>query len=552
MAAHSLSSLAPPAGPVVLAILDGVGWGPGDAGDAVHLARKPTLQRLWQQYPTRTLRAHGKAVGLPSDADMGNSEVGHNALGAGRVFEQGAALVNQALASGAVWRGETWRWLVAPLVGHGGTLHLCGLLSDGNVHAHIAHVEALLRQAAADGVRRVRIHALADGRDVADPSFEGYVQAIEAVCAELGGLGCDAQIASGGGRMAVTMDRYEADWPMVQRGWRLHVHGEGEAFASVTAALATLRQRPGGGSDQSLGGFVIADAAGPIGRVEDGDAFVLWNFRGDRALQLTRAFEEGEGFDAFERGRRPAVRFAGMMQYDGDLHLPARYLVEPPAIDQTMGEFLAAAGRTTLAVSETQKFGHVTYFWNGNRSGVLAPGCERYIEIPSDRVPFDQTPAMKAREICDAVLLALEGPQRWDFVRLNFANGDMVGHTGKLEATVAAIEAVDRELGRLLDKVLALGGILVVTADHGNADDMWMRNGKGQPQRHADGSVQPRTAHTLNPVPLTIADARPQPPWRLRADLADAGLANVAATLLMLMGIAVPPIYAPSLVVSQP
>ena len=541
---------AKPAGPVVLAVLDGVGWGPRDDGDAVHLATKPSLHDLWTSRPTRTLRAHGTAVGLPSDADMGNSEVGHNALGAGRIFEQGAALVNQSLASGALLRGETWRWLVEPLTGGAGTLHLCGLLSDGNVHAHIAHVEALIRGAAEAGVRRIRLHPLADGRDVDDPSFERYVTQIEAVLGEVSAAGCDARIASGGGRMAITMDRYEADWAMVERGWAIHVHGQGEQFVSVGEALRTLRQRTSGRSDQNLEGFVIADANGPIGQVQDGDAFVLWNFRGDRAIELTRAFQDDE-FRYFDRGRRPQVRYAGMMQYDGDLHLPTRFLVEPPAIDRVLGEYLAAAGLRSFACSETQKFGHVTYFWNGNRSGLLAPGQERYVEIPSDRIAFDQAPQMKAREIADAMLAALDDQPRWDFLRCNFANGDMVGHTGLLEATVTAVEAVDTALGRLRERVEALGGVLIVTADHGNADDMWTRGKKGEPLRLADGSPQPKTSHTLAPVPLTIADYRKDCPWQLRSDLPQAGLANVAATVIELLGFQPPSDYEPSLIEPQ-
>ncbi len=536
-----------PQGPVVLVILDGVGFGPKDGGDAVHLATTPHLDALWQGSPTRTLRAHGTAVGLPSDADMGNSEVGHNALGAGRVFEQGAALVNQAIGSGRLFAGDTWRWLVDPLRA-GGTLHLCGLLSDGNVHAHVDHVHALVRRAASDGVRRVRLHTLADGRDVQDPSFERYVEGLQSVCADVRSLGCDAAIASGGGRMAITMDRYEADWPMVARGWQLHVHGQGESFPSVQSALLTLRARPGGQSDQTLGGFVIADDNGPIGPVQDGDAFVLWNFRGDRAIELSKAFDQGSDFDGFDRGRRPQVRYAGMMQYDGDLKLPARFLVEPPAIDRTLGEFLAHLGLRSFAVSETQKYGHVTYFWNGNKSGVLAPELERYAEVPSDRVSFDRAPAMKAKEIADLLLSALDDRPGFAFLRCNLANGDMVGHTGDLAATVSAVETVDAQVGRLRAAVLARGGILVVTADHGNADDMWMRDGKGRPILRADGSVQPKTSHTLAPVPLSICDSRSPAPWTLRSDVPQAGLANVAATLLNLLGYGAPQDYAPSLI----
>jgi 2,3-bisphosphoglycerate-independent phosphoglycerate mutase len=524
---------AKPAGPVVLAVLDGVGWGPRDDGDAVHLATKPSLHDLWTSRPTRTLRAHGTAVGLPSDADMGNSEVGHNALGAGRIFEQGAALVNQSLASGALLRGETWRWLVEPLTGGAGTLHLCGLLSDGNVHAHIAHVEALIRGAAEAGVRRIRLHPLADGRDVDDPSFERYVTQIEAVLGEVSAAGCDARIASGGGRMAITMDRYEADWAMVERGWAIHVHGQGEQFVSVGEALRTLRQRTSGRSDQNLEGFVIADANGPIGQVQDGDAFVLWNFRGDRAIELTRAFQDDE-FRYFDRGRRPQVRYAGMMQYDGDLHLPTRFLVEPPAIDRVLGEYLAAAGLRSFACSETQKFGHVTYFWNGNRSGKF--DGETWQEVPSDVVPFEQRPWMKAAEIADAMIAALQSGQ-YRTLRCNFANGDMVGHTGNFEAATIAVEAVDLSLARVLQAVDAAGGVALITADHGNADEMFELDKKTkQPAQNPDGSFKAKTAHTLNPVPLILYDNVSSGKLGLK-QTETAGLSNIAATVANLLGL---------------
>lgn len=543
---------APPApqGPTVIAIMDGVGRGPGDAGDAVHLARTPHLDALWASAGTRTLRAHGVAVGLPTDADMGNSEVGHNALGAGRVVRQGAALVQDALATGALFEGDDWRWLVArPAADASVTLHLCGLLSDGNVHAHIDHVFALINGAAEAGVQRVRIHALADGRDVADPSYERYLKALDAHLTPHLTAGRDYRLASGGGRMVVTMDRYEADWSIVARGWSAHVAGQAPGFPSWQAALQTLRSEPGGQSDQSLAAFCIQDSTGgACGAVQPGDSFMLWNFRGDRAIELTRAFDEGAEFSGFERGLPADVRFAGMMQYDGDLRLPRRYLVAPPVIDKTMGEYLVGAGLSSLAVSETQKFGHVTYFWNGNRSEPLDPDLDRWLEIPSDRVSFNQAPAMKAREITDAILEAMAQPNPPDVIRLNWANGDMVGHTGDLAATIAAMEVVDAEVGRLADAVRASGGVLLLTADHGNADDMWLRDKAGVAKLRPDGGPQPRTSHTLAPVPLTVMDAREPSPWRLRTDLPEAGLANVAATVLTLLGYQPPAHMAASVV----
>ncbi len=523
-----------PRGPVVCVVMDGVGIGPADDGDAVAMAHTPTLDWLRGSAPTGRLLAHGTAVGMPSDGDMGNSEVGHNALGAGRIFDQGAKLVNHALRSGAAFEGRVWKEAVARVQRSGEPLHLLGLLSDGNVHSHIEHLFALLRRAAQDGVVACRVHALLDGRDVPARSALTYVEQLESVLASLNEGGRDYRVASGGGRMTVTMDRYEADWAMVERGWALHVRGAGRQFSSLREAIDTLYSESDRG-DQDLEGFVIADQGTAVGPIRDGAAVLLFNFRGDRAIEISKAFE-AESFDGFDRGARPDVLFAGMMQYDGDEHIPARFLVEPPSIEHTMGEQLAATGKRQLAISETQKFGHVTYFWNGNRSGMFEPSLERYIEIPSDRVPFDERPWMKAAEITDALVGELRA-QPYDFARVNYANGDMVGHTGKLDASRLAVETVDLCLARLVPVVRDLGGVLVVTADHGNADQMFDRK---------NGTKKPRTSHSLNPVPLHIFD--PERGLALDPDaMRGATLGNVAATCLELMGLQVPSDYARSL-----
>ncbi|MEZ4463371.1 MAG: 2,3-bisphosphoglycerate-independent phosphoglycerate mutase [bacterium] len=502
-------------------------------------ARTPVLDGLLARSCV-PLAAHGRAVGLPSDDDMGNSEVGHNALGAGRVFAQGASLVEAALASGELARGETWRWLIEGAHASGEPLHLIGLLSDGNVHSHERHLWALLDAAAAAGLPRVRVHILLDGRDVEEHSALVYVERLEARLAALNGAGRDYRIASGGGRMWITMDRYEADWAMVERGWAIHVRGEGRRFSSAGAAIEALRAEHPGVSDQYLPGFVVGDAAGPAGPIRPGASVCLFNFRGDRAVEICRAFED-EAFDAFSRGPRPAVRFAGMMQYDGDLKLPRRFLVTPPAIDRTLGEYLVHQGIGQFACSETQKFGHVTYFWNGNRSGRLDESLEVWEEIPSDLISFDERPWMKAAEITDATLRALR-TGRFRHARINYANGDMVGHTGDLAAATLAVEVVDWALGRLLRGISALGGVALVTADHGNCDEMF--------QRHKDGSLdasRPRTSHTLNAVPLSLFDPHGVVPAALAAGEGRPGLANVAATVLDLLGFSAPDGYAPSL-----
>ncbi len=531
-------------GPLVLAILDGVGIGAGDEGDAVKLARTPTLDRLWVPGARAQLRAHGTAVGLPSDDDMGNSEVGHNALGAGVVHAQGALLVGRAIASGALFEGATWRALVERCRKHQSTLHFIGLLSDGNVHSHVDHLEALLGAAARAGVQKLAVHALLDGRDVPPTSALTYVDRLETFLAGLRAGGVDARIASGGGRMVTTMDRYEADWRIVERGWRAHVQGDARRFASTRQAVETFRDEAPGIIDQDLPPFVI-DGASPMA---DGDAVVMFNFRGDRAIEISRAFEEDD-FAPFDRVRRPDVLYAGMMEYDGDLHIPGRYLVTPPLIERTMGELLARTGVPQLAISETQKYGHVTYFWNGNRSGKFDDASETYVEIPSDRVPFDQRPWMKAAEITDRLIDELRtGKHR--LARVNYANGDMVGHTGSFDAAVVAVETVDLQLARLVRAVDQLGGILVVTADHGNADEMYQKQKDGSVDRDKQTGVPvAKTSHTLNPVPFMIHDAARGDRYEIDAErAADAGIANVTATCLELLGFEAPSELAPSIV----
>ncbi len=529
-------------GPVVIVVMDGYGLPKTEAGSAIAAARKPNLDRLFATCPHVRLRAHGTAVGMPSDEDMGNSEVGHNALGAGQVYAQGAALVSDAIAAGAIWQGQAWQEIVAGAKAGRGVIHFMGLFSDGNVHSHIDHLKAMVAQAKAEGVRTVRVHALLDGRDVPETSALDYVEPFEAFLEELSTGGFDARIASGGGRQCITMDRYEANWAMVGRGWRTHVLGEGPQFPDAAAAVRGLREKHPGTIDQDLPEFVVAEGGKPIGTIEDGDSVVFYNFRGDRAIEITRAFEEA-AFDKFDRVRAPKVTYAGMLQYDGDLKLPARFLVSPPAIKDTMGEWFGKAGITQFACSETQKYGHVTYFWNGNRSGKFEG--ETYQEVPSDVVPFEQRPWMKAAEIADAMIAALRSGQ-FKTLRCNFANGDMVGHTGNFRAATMAVEAVDLALGRLLQAVDAAGGVALITADHGNADEMYELDKKtGQPALNKDGSFKAKTAHTLNPVPLILC-GKAAAGLGLR-QTETAGLSNIAATVANLLGLEKHPAWDESL-----
>ncbi len=531
-------SFAPRSGPVLVIVADGVGVAPADPSNAVTEAYTPTLDGLASSDHYTELAAHGEAVGLPSDDDMGNSEVGHNAIGAGRIFDQGAKLVNRALADGSLFQSSVWTDAIGRA--KDGTLHLLGLHSDGNIHSHNDHLYQLLRQAAASGVTRARVHILHDGRDTPARSALTYIERTEAVLAEINAEhGADYRIASGGGRMTITMDRYEADWDMVERGYRCHVHGIGRPFVSAAEAVETMYGESDAG-DQYLDEFVVVDADGsPVGSMADGDAVILYNFRGDRAIEISRAFEEAD-FAIFDRsadGRpNPEVSYAGMLQYDGDLQVPKRYLVEPPAIDRTMGEFLCAEGIHSFAVSETQKFGHVTYFWNGNRSGYIDESLETYVEIPSDNVEFNKTPGMKLREITAETIRLLQSG-RYQFGRINFPNGDMVGHTGDLQATIEAMEVLEECVAKLMSVINELGGVLIYTADHGNADVMYTES---------DGVRVPKTSHTLSPVPFAIYDPSFDGEYRLDPP-ADAGLSHVASTVFNLLGFQAPEDYQPSL-----
>ncbi|MCE5256454.1 MAG: 2,3-bisphosphoglycerate-independent phosphoglycerate mutase [Spirochaetaceae bacterium] len=521
-------------GPVVLVIMDGVGYGKYKEGDAVADADMRHFRALESSCPSTRLKAHGKAVGLPSDDDMGNSEVGHNAIGCGRVFSQGAKLVNNSIQSKSMFSGAVWEKLISNVLTTGGTLHFIGLFSDGNVHSHIEHLKAMLEEALAEGVKKARIHILLDGRDVGAQSALDYVIPFEEFLAGLNSKGADYRIASGGGRQYITMDRYGADWEMVERGWNCHVKGIGRRFKSAQEAIETYRRENPQVIDQDIHEFVVFDEKGPVGPIQDGDSVVFFNFRGDRALEITRAFEE-ENFSKFDRGTKPKVFYAGMMQYDGDLGIPANYLVSPPAIDRTVGEYVASTGLKSLAISETQKYGHVTYFFNGNRTEKFSEELEDYVEIPSDRVPFEQRPWMKCAEITDKVISSIQSGT-YDFIRLNYPNGDMVGHTGVYQAVVCAMESMDLQLGRLAEAIKSAGGIMILTADHGNSDDMYEHDKKsGKVEMDSNGEPRAKTSHSLNPVPCVIYDPDYKGEYAKQLE-AGLGISSLAATCIALLG----------------
>ncbi|MBR3979073.1 MAG: 2,3-bisphosphoglycerate-independent phosphoglycerate mutase [Oscillospiraceae bacterium] len=517
--------------PIVLVVMDGVGKGDGGSGDAVAMAKTPTLDKLLSTCPHTYLKAHGTAVGLPSDEDMGNSEVGHNALGCGQVYSQGAKLVGESIENGTLFASQTWKDLVENAL-TGKAMHFLGLLSDGNVHSNISHLIALLKGAKTAGVQKAYCHILLDGRDVPATSALEYVGQLEAVLAELSEEGFDYAIASGGGRMQITMDRYEANWGMVEAGWRTHVQGQGRQFASAAQAIETYRAETGC-IDQDLPAFVVARDGAPVAKIQNGDSVVLFNFRGDRAQEISLAFDRKD-FDKFDRGDYTGVKFAGMLQYDGDLNIPENYLVQPPVIQNTLTEVLCQAGITEFAVSETQKYGHVTYFWNGNRSGKVDESLEEYVEIPSDVVPFEQAPAMKCVEVTEVLVEAMKS-KKFGFLRCNYPNGDMVGHTGAMAAVITSMEAMDACLQKVLDTADACGYTVLFTADHGNADQM---------TEEKKGKVSVRTAHSLNPVPFIIYDKDND--WKLRDG--SYGLANVAPTVVKMMGLTAPSCWEDSMI----
>lgn len=535
-------------GPVMVVVMDGVGLAPDTISNAVKSAYTPNLDMLMGKYPMVPLKAHGTAVGLPSDDDMGNSEVGHNALGAGQVFAQGAKLVSNSIESGKMFASETWKKLIANVKDNHSTLHFLGLFSDGNVHSHIDHLKAMVTEAKKEGVTRVRIHILLDGRDVGETSALDYINPFEAFLDGLRDADFDVMIASGGGRMQITMDRYEANWHMVEEGWKTHVLGIGRQFASAAEAVTTYRNELHV-IDQDLPAFVIAKDGKPVGTIEDGDSVIFYNFRGDRSIEISKSFDAPEGqFDKFDRVRVPKVIYAGMLEYDGDLHIPKNYLVSPPEITNTMGEYLADTGIPVLAISETQKYGHVTYFWNGNRSGKFNDKLETYIEVPSDVVPFEQRPWMKCAEITDKLIEALRSG-KYKFLRVNYPNGDMVGHTGSLAATRCSMEALDLQIGRLLPVIDELGGVAIITADHGNADEMFEMDKKtGLPKVDKNGKMKAKTSHTLNPVPCIFYDNTPaKEHYRVKTE-GQFGLSDVAATVVNLLGYEKPAMWDDSII----
>lgn len=547
-----LPTFSPRPGPVVLIILDGFGIGKKDKGDAIFLAQPQNIYQYMKESQEKRLyvelKAHGPAVGLPSDEDMGNSEVAHNAMGSGQIYNQGAKLVNESIENGRIFTSPSWKEVVDQTAKVNKTIHLIGLLSDGNVHSHIKQLFKILDGIVASGGKRIRIHPLLDGRDVPPDSGLNFIAQLESKLAELRNqFKVDAQIGSGGGRMCVTMDRYESDWNIVKRGWDAHVRGIVAPsditpqypgyFKSAKEAIETARKVFPEKLDQFNPPFVIIDDKNqPVGKMVDGDAVINFNYRGDRAVEISKAFVYDD-FKAFDRVERPKLKYAGLLMYDNEIQLPPTFLVPPPDIQNVSAQFLCANKIPSYAVAETHKYGHVTYFWNGNRSGYIGGSCELYEEVKSDpNEMIESRPIMKAPEVTQKLINALQ-TKKFKFLRVNYANGDMVGHTGNLQACITAVKALDDYVKKVVDEIMDQKGIAIITADHGNLEEKLDKKGNI------------KTAHTLNPVPFIILDSQYNGEYFIDiSDIKVPGIANTTATWMNLLGFEAPSMYEKSLI----
>lgn len=495
--------------PVVLVVLDGWGHAPAGPGNAITAARTPNFNKLIAEFPWTTLYAHGTAVGLP-EGQMGGSEVGHLCLGAGRIVYQDLTYLNKLIESGEFQRNEVILNAMNAAAASGRALHLLGLVSPGGVHSHQNHIYTLVEMAKKAGVSSVYVHAFLDGRDVSPASALPFIDELEERLASIG-LG---QIATVSGRY-YAMDR-DNRWDRTALAWDAMVHGKGVAARTARGAIEASYDK--GITDEFVLPSVMMDGSGnPTATIADGDSVMFFNFRGDRARQLTQAFNFDD-FAQFDRGERPHVNYVCMMKYlDGDI--PVAFSTPEPS--DGLAETLSRAGKTQVHIAETEKFAHVTFFFNGGREEPFEG--EQRILVPSPKVAtYDLAPEMSAAGVADEAVRAI-GSGEFDFAVVNFANCDMVGHTGVMEAAVKAIEVADESLGKVWEAVRAAGGVLLVTADHGNADEMIDPSTGG-----------PSTAHSLNPVPFIVAgtDAR-----SLRDD-GDFG--DVAPTVLELMRVQQP------------
>jgi 2,3-bisphosphoglycerate-independent phosphoglycerate mutase len=495
-------------GPLVLCILDGWGIREDAYGNAIALAKLPNWHRLLENYPHCRLDASGLAVGLP-DGVMGNSEVGHINIGSGRVVPQGVVVIDESIADGSFAVNPVLAAAIDHVRGNGGTLHLMGLLSDGKVHSSIEHLYALINAAVAADVP-IAIHAFGDGRDVPPQSMHEYVDALDEFLSAAGHAGA---IASVSGRY-YAMDR-DNRFERTERAYRALALGEAEYHAATAAEAIDLAYERGETDE-----FIVPTLIGDARPVRDGDAVIFFNFRPDRARALTVAFSD-PAFRDFPVHRYQDLLFSTMTKYDEYFANPVLFGPRPQALP--LGEIVADAGLRQLRLAETEKYAHVTYFFNGGREDVFA-NEDREL-IPSDRTveTYDKAPKMKADDITAKALEAIASGE-YDLIVMNYANADMVGHTGVLDATIVACESLDRAFGELERAVLESDGLLAITADHGNAEEKLDQDGN------------PLTAHTTNPVPLVLVSRAPLGP------LADGKLGDIAPTLLPLLGLAASPL----------
>ena len=522
-------------GPLIHVVLDGWGVGTPDATNAIHQAALPVMNRLRQNCPYTQLWTHGKYVGLPSEYDLGGSEVGHMTMGAGMIKQQGPTLIRKLIQSGDFFKIPALSKIITNCLSHDTPLHLLGLLSDGNIHSHVDHMQAIIRHAFQAGIRRCYVHALLDGRDVGVQSALTYTEPFEKLFAELKEQRAeiDYAFASGGGREAITMDR-DNNWEKVEAGWNIHVQGKSEnSFPCIKDAIEYFRIKSPGIIDQDIPGFVIVRNGKAIAPIKDNHGLIFTNFRGDRAIEFSRAIL-ADDFPHFERLVHPQVMFAGMTQYDQDNEIPPEYLVGTPEVDDPFGKRILELGLKQFRLTETQKYPHVTFFYNGGYREPLDSSMENYHLIASDKIPsFASQPAMKAGEISNKAVEFIRSGE-YQYGLINFANADMVGHTGDFQAAVHAVETIDAALDSIVSAIDEIKGLLVITADHGNADQMLIQN--------CNGTMEINTKHSLNPVPFMIFDPLYNGDYHLKPFGEDFNnnLSNVAATNFILLGQPVP------------
>jgi 2,3-bisphosphoglycerate-independent phosphoglycerate mutase len=527
-------------GPVVLVIMDGVGLSPFWEGNALAQAHDENLTKLMRDYPWVRLGASGSHVGLP-DGQMGNSEVGHYIMGAGRVMKQALPMVDEAFETGELFEGQTWKDAVKNVLDNNSKMHFIGIFSDGRVHGDMHHMFKMITQADKEGVQRVRVHPLSDGRDVPARSEPKYINMLEDFLKPFNEKGRDYKIASGGGRTYVTADRYWSDPDMLKRGLSAHVRGTARPFHSALEAIETFRREDSEVDDQWLPEYtIVGDDGQPVGKMEDGDTVIYNDFRADRAIEFSEMMTLPDSeFPHFERGSMPKVYYAGMVEYDQDRHIPKHDLVEPVSVDNVLAQFEVEHGLRRFVISESIKFGHVTFYFNGNKKGRFSDELEEYVDIPNKTAEPWQFPWMNSDDVTDVAIEKIKSGELQS-VLINYPNGDIVGHEARLQSSIVAVEAVDIALGRLMRAVDEAGGVLLVTADHGNVEENEYLDMEGNPIIEDNETVR-KTSHTTNPVPFIIYDnTENKDKWRMKEQKDDFGLANIASTIAAFHGLTAP------------